>query len=156
MKGEVKAEKGNRYVMTFGDRTIISNSQVLWNYSQSANNVLVSKFETLDSDVSLESFFFDFLDKYKPEKFEKSLNSEFGSDYALSLIPDGDAAQVMNINQAILYFNKDNYIINRIRLITSGSIEDWILTNTQLNPKFEKGIFQFTPPEDAEVIDLRN
>jgi outer membrane lipoprotein-sorting protein len=155
LKGEVRAERGNKYVMFFNGRTITSNGALLWNYSEQNNNVIISNFETMESEVSLESFFFDFLDKYEAEKLVKNTSTEFSNDYGLSLVPADENNYVMNIERVILYFDKSDYDIDRVRLFNNGSIEDWILTNQKINPEYSESIFNFMVPDSTQEIDLR-
>ena len=76
IRGEIIAEKGNKYIISLGDRIITSDGKVVWNYSISQKTVMVSNFKELNS-VSIESIFFKELNESKAQSLKSVSSSRF-------------------------------------------------------------------------------
>ncbi|MEX0599474.1 MAG: outer-membrane lipoprotein carrier protein LolA, partial [Rhodothermales bacterium] len=59
--------------------------------------------------------------------------------------------------QATLSMRTRDHNITRLQVVdVNGTTMDFNLTNIELNPALDSTVFQFTPPNGAEVIDLRS
>lgn len=54
-----------------------------------------------------------------------------------------------------LWFDKTNYILQRVVVKTENALTTVKFANMSLNPKFEDSEFVFTPPKGADVQDSR-
>lgn len=54
-----------------------------------------------------------------------------------------------------LWFDKTNYVLQRVVVKTENALTTVKFANMSLNPKFEEGEFVFEPPKDADIQDSR-
>lgn len=154
LKGNIKAEIGNKYFIKMTDRSIISNGKLVWNYSIKDKKVIINKIPNNDSEFSIENFFFSFINNYVPKELKKVTSSGQGFNYLLTVIPS-NATSDNNVSSIQLMINQKNLIINSVQINYGNYIDKWYIENLELNPKLNSEIFSFQPPKDAEVIDLR-
>lgn len=153
VKGELIAQKGNKYVLTIGNRKIYCDGETIWNYVPENKNVLVSKFETHGESASIEKIFFKFTQTFKPVKLYKNQATSGKSSNILELIPIGEPTD--DITMVRLNINTDNGNINQISIIRNYAEESWNISKLRINPKIADSKFIFPNRNDIEVIDLR-
>jgi outer membrane lipoprotein carrier protein len=153
IKGELISQKGNKYVLTIGNRKIYSDGETIWNYVPENKNVLVSKFETHGESASIEKIFFQFTQNFKPVKLYKSQSASGKSNTILELIPIGEATD--DITMVKLEINPDTRNIYQISIFRNYAEESWKISNLKINPKIADSKFVFVPQENVEIIDLR-
>ena len=153
VKGELIAQKGNKYVLTIGDRKIYCDGETIWNYVPENKNVLVSKFEAHGESASIEKIFFQFTENFKPVKLYKSQSANGKSNVILELIPTGEATD--DITMVKMDINPDSRNIYQISIFRNYAEESWKISNLKINPKLADNKFIFVPKENVEIIDLR-
>ncbi len=153
VKGKFLAKSGNKYIMQMDNRIITCNGSTLWNYSIRQNNVVISKFEEMSDEVSVEKILFDLMNDYKILEAKKEISSGKQSNYVVTLQKNTASDNVLN--KVKIWFNPKNYIINSIGIDRGGDFEIWNLSNLKINPKLDNNKFEFSIPKDAEQIDLR-
>ncbi len=154
LKGNIKAESGNKYYIKMAERHIISNGKLVWNYSLNDKKVIINEIPNNDSEFSIENFFFSFLNNYKPKDLKKEASSGKGFSYLLTLVPSKQNSG-NNINSIQLEINQKNLMISTVLINYGNFIDKWNIDNLELNPKIKSEIFSFQPSKDMEVIDLR-
>jgi outer membrane lipoprotein-sorting protein len=155
MKGTLKASRGNKYFVKLKDRTLVCNGKTVWNYSTKDNNVVISNFESSENDFSIESFFFNFLNNYKPVKFVKESSSDGNYSYVLTLEAASKASQKGGIKSAFVRIDIETYSILNVEIVTDSGVQSWDLKKIITNVNLPDKIFEFTPPKDSKIVDLR-
>ncbi|MCX7737718.1 MAG: outer membrane lipoprotein carrier protein LolA [Candidatus Kapabacteria bacterium] len=154
LKGNIKAETGNKYFIKMTERHIISNGKIVWNYSLKDKKVIINEIPKNDSEFSIENFFFSFLNNYKPKDLKKETSSGRGFNYLLTLIPSNPSSE-NNISSIQLEINQKSLLVSSVQINYGNYIDKWNIENLELNPKIKSDIFSFQPTKDMEVIDLR-
>ncbi|MDC1068238.1 outer-membrane lipoprotein carrier protein LolA [Candidatus Kapabacteria bacterium] len=145
LTGSIKAEKGNKYKMIFGDRQLVSDGKSIWNYSKPDNQVLISKYQE-NSNSGIETVFFDIVNNMEAKSFSKILNSKNGNSYKLVL------KDKRNTDQIILELD-ENYEIKLLEM--SQYNEVWKILKLDISKEKSDSEYNFNIPEDAETIDMR-
>ena len=153
VKGKFLAKSGNKYIMQMDNRIITCNGSTLWNYSIRQNNVVISKFEEMSDEVSVEKILFDLINGYKILEAKKEVSSGKQSNFVVTLQKNSTSDNVLN--KVKIWVNPKNYIINSIGIDRGGDFEIWNLSNLKINPKLDNNKFEFSIPKNAEQIDLR-
>lgn len=151
LKGKLFAKVGNKYQVVLNDRIITCNGKVIWNFSKSKNQVLMSNLEDLSSQASLQNVLFGLVAKYKPFALSKETNTKIGSSLLLKLKSDANNAEVDEVH--VWMDIQEN--IKSIGANLNGTYEIWDLTNLTFNPNIQDSKFEFKIPEKVELIDLR-
>jgi outer membrane lipoprotein carrier protein len=154
MKGSITAKEGNKYKMVLEERIIVCNGKTIWNYVPKDNKVVISNYEEIGDQVSLESLFFSFLDDFKPVKLEEANTSEGVTAYVLTLKVKDNSKNFKSISTVQVWVNKGTYDIIQFH-ITEPHKMTWLIDRLRLRRHSENSIFEFSPQKDCKIIDLR-
>jgi outer membrane lipoprotein carrier protein len=155
-KGTITSKKNNNYIITTQGRTIVCNGKIVWNYTEAEKKVVISSYEgTTEDALSIESFFFSFLKDYRPITLSKETNSSNGSTIILTLEPKDNSNKIQGVNQIKIWANSSSLSIKKVQIITSSETQTWNISNLKINPNLTAKSFDFSPPKDTEIIDLR-
>lgn len=153
VEGMLIARKGGKFKMKYGSQLIISDSKTIWNHQVEDNSVLISSTESMGSSPSVEAFFFEFVDKYKPQSLSRVNGSSDDTAYKFDLKKSSDSEMISLENVTLLLDDKLNI---KSVIFDSGAMKTkWLISSLKLNPKLDKSTFTFSPPPDADVIDMR-
>lgn len=130
------------------DRIIISNGQNLWNYSPKEKQVVLSTPNTSEQ-LDLQNVFADFEKIFVPISLSKENNSQLGSNLTLLLGVKNEPNQKVKL-----------YLDNKLQIKAVGFANGsenllYRIQRLQLNVPIKTITFEFKPPKDVEVIDLR-
>jgi outer membrane lipoprotein-sorting protein len=153
VKGQLLAKKGNKYILSLGNRKIYCDGKNIWNYIPTNKNVIISSFEEHGESVSIEKIFFQFTNSYKPAKLYKNQSSNSESSSILELVPKNESEN--EITMIKLNINPNTLDIHNVILVRNYNEESWAISNLKLNPSTADNKFIFNIPEKVETIDLR-
>ncbi|MBK9248904.1 MAG: outer membrane lipoprotein carrier protein LolA [Ignavibacteria bacterium] len=151
--GIVKAKKGNKFVLDLGERILVSNGVTVWNYSKSANSVVISNFED-KGQISIEKVFFTFLQSYKASASFSEQTSTGQKLTTLRLIPPTPEDMISGVKSIELGLSPKTLDVLRIT-ITDASTQKWNVSSLKINVKFPDSTFNFTPPKGVKSVDMR-
>jgi outer membrane lipoprotein carrier protein len=147
LKGKVYYKKENHLRFEFKNILLISDGETSWSYNQKDNKVVVSDYENEGNKIlSIRQIIYEYPDDCEMSTFESEGMT------VLQLIPNEDT---FHFNSIELFINED-YLINKAVIDdpAAGSIGVH-LSNYQLNKNLSDSLFEFSPPEGSEIIDLR-
>ncbi len=153
--GHFRAVRGNKYIMEIGARQLISNGKTIWNYDRAEKTVVVSELLPDENDFSIEKFFFEILESYKPVKLTKESSSAGNSLLKLEIVPKNNSGRIADINRIFIWLNSNSKEIRSIGIFTPEGSQVWDIGDVETNVGLEQEDFTFDPPENVEVIDLR-
>lgn len=148
MAGKIIATK-DKYKMILPNRVIVSNANTVWNYSPDQAKVLISTMGDVHS-ASIQGVFFQIIENYKPQSLKVATKSSGAKFYELSLKSNQnqDDYIILNLNYKTKNIEAVNYSLN-------GQSAQLFIKNLVFNPKISDTEFNFIPPKDVQVIDLR-
>lgn len=144
---------GNRYRVEAGPNTFVTDGEVTWIYDESKNQVLINDYVEDETAFSLNDFFFKSNEDYEVTQTEQT-NLEGETHHILHLAPKRDDAFFSAVT--IWMRDRDDLATRLEVLDVNGTRMTFGLDNIELNPPVEDAMFSFTPPDGAEVIDLRS
>lgn len=151
----LRIAQNNKYILEQGNNIIYCNGKTLWNYFKKENKVIISNFEANSEVQSFENLFFNLIKLYKPTGMSKESSSTGVSLYCLDLAPTDASQMNEDIKSIKLKFDIKTYLIRAVELVREQGREEVRFSKIDINPKFTAQTFDFTPPKDAKVIDLR-
>lgn len=144
--------EGNRYRVETDIQTFVTDGETTWIYDESERQVLINDFVDDETTFSISSFLDNFHDEY--EVLGTSLNYLNGTrHHELQLRANADDTFFKEVT---LWMRDRDHVITRLRVLdVNDAILEFNLNEIELNPAIEGNPFNFVPPADAEVIDLR-
>jgi len=150
--GTIWLEGKEKFKIQTENQIVVSNGKTAWTYSQSTNQVIIDNIQNTE-DINLpKDILLNFSDLYnsaflKDEKLEGKmhhhieLNSKTGDDFIkqIKLWIDVKALVVKKIIQTDINENTNTYF----------------LKNIEFNVDLPVDFFEYSPPDSAEVIDMR-
>ena len=145
--GEFYYKKENSFSIILPKRNIISDGESIWNYDKTQNKVVISTFENENTTFSLNEIIYSY-----PKKCDLSVIKNDGNIFIVKAVPNDSE---LSFKEAYLTINS-NYILNKIEIIDFNNIKyTFKLFSIKINQKIDAEIFQFSPSNEVEVIDLR-
>ncbi|TAL68609.1 MAG: hypothetical protein EPN82_10040 [Bacteroidetes bacterium] len=152
--GSLIAERGNKYVIDTRDRDVYCNGETIWNHSISDNDVLISVFDKSNiSPMSLESFFFNFLELYVPTELSESTSSLGTKSFIIQLSPKGEKSY--DIDDVKIWIEPKNYVIKSVKLKIAGKIQTLNIEDLVLDKNYPDKTFEYVSTGKEHIIDFR-
>ncbi len=146
LEGKFSFKKENSFSIKLPTREIISNGVSVWNYDETQRKVVISNYDSENSNFSLNEIIYKYPEKCKLTLVQKSKN------YIIKAIPE---ESLLSFKEAFLTIDKD-YLLNKVEIIDFNNVKYiFQLTNIKLNEKLGDNQFEFIPSDEVEVIDLR-
>jgi len=155
LEGSLKAKKGNKFKIDIGGRLIICDSKTVWNYSIEDNKCVVSSFEDNSGQISLEDIFFSFIENYQPSNLKGENSSDKGISYVLALIPKDSLESMAYADKVKIWLDQKTYTIRKMQVFDEGNPLTWEIAKLKVRVKYSDKSFNFDPPKDCTLIDLR-
>ena len=154
LQGSLIAVKGNKYLIDTKDRDVYCNGKTIWNHTISDNDVLISVFEPSNtSPMSLESFFFNFLEQYQANDLTESTSSLGTKSLVLNLIPKGE--KTFDIDDMKIWLDQKNYVIKSVKMKIAGKIQTLNIEDLVIDKSYPDKTFEYVPSGNEKIIDFR-
>jgi len=143
---------GSRYRVETASQTFVTDGTTTWIYSPGQQQVVVNDAVTDSRSLTPDSFFTDYADRYEIQTQRDSVSGDQRYEI-LSLVPSSDEAAFDGV---VLWVNPETMLIERLQVTDANDNRITIrLRDITLNPGLDASVFQFNPPTDVEVVDLR-
>lgn len=144
--------QGDRYRVETGDQTIVTDGVVTYIWNASENQLLINDYVEDETTFSLNDFLFHFDEVYEIASTGEALLGG-KPHHLLRLRPKDPEAYFREIT---LLMNDADSLITRLEVTDVNDTKlVFQLRDITLNPPLAPDTFTFTPPEGAEVVDLR-
>ena len=148
--GTIYIKKKDKYRIETKGQMVITNGVTSWTYNTSKNQVVIDNYKDNGSTFSPNKFLFDY-----PVNFYSDLEGEENVSgvecYVIKLTPRRKGS----VKSAKIWIDKSDDIIRKIRIVSKGSVNTYTLKKVTLDAGINSSKFNFTPPSEAEIIDLR-
>jgi outer membrane lipoprotein-sorting protein len=152
--GTISSEKGNKYKIKSNDRVITCNGKKIYNYTPNDNKVLVSNFDENNPTLSIEKFFFEFINVLTPESITKEHSTKATNGLILlSLKAEENFAKKNKIKNIKIWLDKSNEI-QYIAFNFQNKEQFYKIENLKTNIKIKKDFFKFKAPAKCQIIEL--
>ena len=152
IKGEFDLKGESRFRITTEDQLIVSDGKTLWTYSKPAGRVLVDRIENAENDWLPQKLFL----KTRKE-FRHRLSGEETLQGRKCYVIDFDAEKEDSyITKMKVWVDAESWLPGKIEQIDiSRNKTVYTLSDIKTGMELEDSLFEFKPPENAEIIDLR-
>lgn len=145
--------KENKFRVEAAQQTLVTNGETTWIYTPSENQVIVNDYVNDETTLTPDEVFYDYADRFDVTSMEAE-NRSGERYYVLELVPKEEGAFYQDVT---IHVRDRDAMITRLRLHDqNGSIVTFELDDITLNPPLTAEDFTFTPPSNAEVVDLRS
>ncbi len=145
---------GNKYRVQTPQQTVITDGTTTWIHTPADSQVVINDAAEEGSTVTPETFLTASADRYRIESSTSTTRLNTPHE-KLTVVATDESAR---FKEARLWVRRSDSLVTRMRATDrNGSILDLRLHDLTVNPAAlrEKTPFTFSPPEGAEVIDLR-
>lgn len=149
MNGMIMAQRGGRYRIEVGTRTIVCDGRTVWNADASTKSVIMNTYKPLSSDVSLERVFFEIISVYRSSIVEQGPTNSI-----LRLTAPQPAATIANVTALDITLDK-SINVTKVVIISGPSRIAYTISGLQRNPALSGSRFTFKVPKNWELVDLR-
>jgi outer membrane lipoprotein-sorting protein len=145
--------RDDHYRVETASQTVVTDGVVTWIYNVLENQVLINDYVEDETTFSLNEFIFDFDEHYVVERIGQE-QADGTLHHTLTLSP----RKPDSFFSAVTLWMRDNdNLVDRLEVTDmNGSSFTFVLDVIELNPPIEPDAFRFTPPEAADVVDLRS
>ena len=145
--------EGDRYRVETEVQTFVTNGETTWIYDAAERQVLINDFVDDETTFSISKFLNDFHAEY--EVMATSLVHAEGTRHhrlrLKSLVNEAFFKEVT------LWMRDNDDVITRLKVLdVNDAVLEFYLDDIEINPQLDSDPFTFTPPSDAEIIDLRS
>lgn len=149
VNGMITAQRGGRYRIEVGSRTIVCDGRTVWNADATTKSVIMNTYKPLSSDISLERVFFEIISVYRSSIVEQ--NSAYT---VLRLTAPQPAAVIANVSA--LDITLDRAVnVTKVVVISGPSRIVYTISGLKRNPSITPAQFSYTIPKNWERVDLR-
>lgn len=145
--------QNKRYRIETRQQTLVTDGTTTWIYNPSANQVIINKYVNDETTITPDEIFTNYLGQYNIENMRTV--EENGEQLAIiDLTAEQRSAYYQEVTVRV---RRRDAMLTRVRLVDQNEgVTIFKMENIQFNPSFAAGAFTFTPPDDAEVVDLRS
>lgn len=149
--GTVKIKKGNKYRLETSGEFFISNGETVWIVSKANNQVLIDAFKENTRIFSPDKFLLGL-----PDDFSAKDLANDDSLLKITLEPKKLNTQTRQIRSLSAWVNPVSWIVEKIEYTDRNQNKFAIsISDVAFNRRLNDSEFQFTPPKDMKVVDLR-
>lgn len=146
LSGKIYFKKENNFRIDFGNTLIVSDGKSSWNHNKKENKVIITDYEEDGSLFSINYLVYQF-----PAQCDLK-GEQNGNMRKLTLTPK---SRTSNLGEVTLWINNDD-IIEKIQTNDAASgLMELSFSNIIINQTLPVTLFQFSPPQESKIIDLR-
>lgn len=144
---------GDRYRVTSPAQTVVTDGQTTWIYSPADSQVVLNDADAETATLTPETFLSEATEEYTVNRTRQT-NRRGTPHHVLDLQATTDTSR---FRDATLWVRQSDHIVTRLRATDrNGSTLDLRLHDIVVNPALNAEAFTFSPPPEAEVVDLRS
>jgi len=144
--------QGSKYRIETPQQTLVTDGTTTWIYDPAANQVIINQYVNDETIITPDEIFRDYLEQYNIAAMRASNRAP--SVAAIDLTAADTSAYYTH---ATVHVRRPEAMLTRVQLEDqNGSTVIFRLDDVQLNPALAADAFTFTPPPEAEVVDLRS
>ena len=150
--GKLTVKKGNKYRIEMENQTIVTDGKAVWSYSVDNGQVIIDKFKEDPNAITPDKILVNVPERYNTT----SLGEEKHGDTTLSIIKLIPKNQNSNIKWMKIWADTDEWVMRKVQFEDiSDNVTTYVIKDLKINTGVADSRFQFEPPADAQVIDLR-
>ncbi len=154
VRGTLLVKRGNKFRLDMSGRTVVCNGQTVWNYDHNEKKVVISTFKNNPATVSPEKIFLGFPKTYKPTIKQESASE--GRLLRLVLTPSSARDAVGGMQEVTMRLVPETLKLKELLISDGSATYQWTMTELIINAGLKDVQFEYTIPNGAQVVDLRD
>jgi outer membrane lipoprotein carrier protein len=151
-RGVVYMKKPDYYRIESEQQTVVTDGETIWSYNPFTDQIIIDRFRPDEQMFTPDRFLLNVPDDFYTTVGERE-TVEGRTLILVRLVPKSDHQFVRSMR---LWIDESEWIVRRAEVIDlNENRTTYIVTDIQLNPGLDRDLFEYRPPEDAEIIDLR-
>lgn len=148
--GNLVFSPGEKFRLTLGNSTWVSNGQVYWQYSKKTNQVVIKNLLDLDLDLHPSSMMQSFL--------SYPFTVHASDDKAIVFQWRGESKNSdFPYKKIVVNVDKKEILINELIVTDDDNNESrYTFKKSKLGGVVQASVFEFEIPEGVDVLDMRN
>ena len=145
--------QGDRYRVETDGQTFVTDGATTWVYDALQNQVLINDFVKDEATFSIS----DFLHHFDRDYEILDTSTTYLNGIRHEVVRLGSKQDDAFFEEVTLTVRASDLLITRLTVIdVNGATMDFLLDEIEIDPPVQEDPFTFTPPADAEIIDLRS
>jgi len=150
MSGTISLRGKDKFRLELTDKTIVCNGKVIWVYTSSQKRVTIDNFKQQKNSLSPEFFLAQI-----PADAKASIIGT-PNNYIRMLLEPQTADAWGFVKSVTIDVEESNATIHRVEIVDQNSIKrDITIHSLKFDINMPESSFEFTPPKDVTVVDLR-
>ena len=147
-QGSIKLDSGDRFYITTGDESFVSNGTTYWHHVARARQVVIKNLADVDLSMLPSQLFARFIVScpFKQQGSGKGL---------AELVYESDSTGVPYRSIRVWVGEKDGVIAKCMMTDRNGNTFTYTFSATRLGRKMSGRTFEFAIPKNAQIVDLR-
>jgi len=152
-EGNLIVTDDNRFRINTPEQLLVCDGQSVYRHNRERNQIIIEPVNASNNNMLPQRLMLQFADEFKATKTtELAVDGRAG--VRLDLI--SNAPDEVLISEATVWLTIDDNIVHRLKFDDlNGNTTTYFFSNIQINQPIDITLITFTPPEDAEVFDLR-
>jgi outer membrane lipoprotein carrier protein len=151
-EGRLWLKKNNKYRIEMDQQTIVTDGNSVWTYSSITGQVFIDNFRDDPKAMTPERFL-----ATAPKDFQASMLSKERLDgkevVVVKFIPRERKSTIQSMK---IWVTTSDWLMVKVEVLDAGeTVTTYSVKELRLNSGISDTLFQFVPPPEAEVIDLR-
>ncbi|MDE2997318.1 MAG: outer membrane lipoprotein carrier protein LolA [Bacteroidota bacterium] len=140
------------YHIVTSNQTIVTDGTTTWVHNRGEGQVIINDFVEDESDFSLTQFLRSFSDEYDAS-YQGTDRLSGVAHERLRLLPRADFA---SFRQVDLWIRSSDGLVTRLIAVDLNDVRMvFELSDIEVNPNVSGDFFEFSIPDGAEIVDLR-
>lgn len=145
--------QGDRYRVETDRQTLVTNGTTTWIYTPAERQVIVSKNVKNETAFVPSEFFYDYRDRFTVRS-SRVVEQDGSTYHVLRMRPKKEHSFYRSIT---LWVRDRDALITRLEVVDANDTQMvFDLRDVEFVPSLSVDAFTFSPPQSAEVIDLRS
>lgn len=151
-EGTMLIKKGNKYRIELEHQTIVTDGTSVWSYSPDNGQVIIDKFHDDPKAITPDKVLVNVPDRYNTTL----LSRDKSGDNEIAIVKLTPKDENSNVQWMKLWIDTDDWVLRKVQFQDlSDNITTYTVSDLKVNTGLTEKQFQFDPPKDAQVIDLR-
>ena len=144
--------QGDRYRVETEQQTFVTDGETVWIYNRPRHQVVINDYVENETAFTPSDFFSDFGEHFTATAVRTEQQGGTAYD-VLTLKPNEENAPVREVT---LWVRRSDAVVARAEVLDVNEANiTFDLEQVRFDPSVPASTFHFTPPQSAEVVDLR-
>lgn len=145
-------KKGNKYRIEMEQQTIVTDGKSVWMFNNLNNQLLIDKYKEDPASFPPDKVLVNVPMNYNAVL----LGNEKIDDKEVSIVKFTPKNEKLKIKWMKVWIEDEQWLMKKIQILDAGNnLITYLVKEVKINTGIPESQFQYTAPEDVEVIDLR-